>query len=89
MANAAHLLYTLAIAIFFGLTVGFGAVAFFDDPVPPPIPAARFTPAERPTPEEERALQEEHRRIAQESREKLRTIDATSSSASRWSPPSP
>ncbi len=70
MATAAHLLYALAIAIFFGLTVGFGAVAFFDDPVPPPIPA-RFTPDERPTPAEERALQEEFQRIAQESRQEL------------------
>lgn len=71
MATAAHLLYALAIAIFFGLTVGFGAVAFFDDPVPPPIPGARPTPDERPTPEEERARQEEIQRVAQESREEL------------------
>lgn len=53
MTTAAHLLYALAIAVVFGLSVGFGVVVLFPDPAPPPIDT-RFKPDERPTPEEER-----------------------------------
>ena len=73
----AHLLYALAIAVLFGLSVGIGVVVLFPDPAPPPIDA-RFKPDERPTPEEERIQQKEFQRQIDECATSHRTGNAIS-----------
>ena len=72
MAIAAHLAYALAIAVFFGLSVGFGAVGLFPDPIPPPIPPSfGIVRDEPPTPEEQRQAIEEQQAFFEKRHEVL------------------
>lgn len=61
MTTAAHLLYATAIAVFLGLSIGFGAVTFFPDPDLPDIgrEPPPFRPIEGLSEEEQRQQREE------------------------------